>query len=44
MIKFGSRVEVLAPIEMAGDIRVRLGQKVAAGETVLALAGGGEKP
>jgi phosphatidylserine decarboxylase len=36
MIKFGSRVEVLAPPELAGKIFVELGQKVLAGQTVLA--------
>lgn len=44
MIKLGSRVELLAPNELASQVQVRLGQKVLAGETVLALAGGGEKP
>ena len=38
MIKFGSRVEVLAPRELVGDIRVRIGQPVKAGLTVLAAA------
>ena len=39
MIKFGSRVEVLLPRELAGQVRVRTGQRVRAGETVLAAAG-----
>lgn len=38
MIKFGSRVEVLAPRELAGEIRVRVGQHVKAGLTILAAA------
>lgn len=36
MIKFGSRMEVLLPSELAGQICVRLGQKVQAGLSVLA--------
>ena len=38
MIKFGSRLEVLAPRELAGEVRVRVGQKVRAGQTVLVAA------
>ena len=36
MIKFGSRLELLLPKELAGEIPVEIGQKVLAGETVLA--------
>jgi phosphatidylserine decarboxylase len=35
MIKFGSRVELIAPTELAGEVRVKPHQKVRAGETVL---------
>ena len=35
MIKFGSRVELLVPTPLAGQVRVELGQKVRAGLTVL---------
>jgi phosphatidylserine decarboxylase len=35
MIKFGSRVELLVPQELAGRVCVRVGQKVRAGLTVL---------
>jgi len=35
MIKFGSRLELLAPRELAGEVRVKVGQKVRAGQTVL---------
>jgi len=35
MIKFGSRVDVLMPVD--ADVRVRLDQHVVAGETVLAI-------
>jgi len=38
MIKFGSRLEVLAPRELARDVRVRVGQKVLAGRTVILAA------
>ncbi len=38
MIKFGSRVELIVPTELAGEIRVSQGQKVRAGETVLVAA------
>ena len=44
MIKLGSRVELLAPDELAGLVQVRLGQKVFAGETVLALPKVQERP
>jgi len=42
LIKFGSRLELLLPAELALEVRVRVGQKVAAGATVLAAetAGG----
>jgi phosphatidylserine decarboxylase len=35
MIKFGSRLELMVGRDLADDIRVRVGQKVRAGETVL---------
>lgn len=35
MIKFGSRLEVLAPAELAAEVRIQVGQKVLAGQTVL---------
>lgn len=35
MIKFGSRMEVLVPRELAAKVQVRVGQKVQAGKTVL---------
>jgi phosphatidylserine decarboxylase len=35
MIKFGSRVELFVPDELAGDIRARTAQRVCAGSTVL---------
>lgn len=35
MIKFGSRVEVLVPREMIGEVRVEIGTRTRAGETVL---------
>lgn len=35
MIKFGSRCELLVPIELAGRVAVEVGQKVAAGRSVL---------
>ncbi len=43
MIKFGSRVELMAPRELAGEIRVRIGQRVRAGETVLIASGPGDR-
>jgi len=39
MIKFGSRLELLVPRELVGRVKVRVGQKVRAGETVLVAAG-----
>jgi len=43
MIKFGSRVDVLIPVD--AEVRVTAGQKTVAGETVLAvLAHGGSRP
>lgn len=39
MIKFGSRLELLLPESLAAEIRVSVGQKVRAGQTVLAEAG-----
>jgi len=38
MIKFGSRLELLLPRELAGAIAVRLGQRVQAGRSLLASA------
>ena len=38
MIKFGSRVELVAPKELAAAVRVAVGQRVRAGETVMAAA------
>lgn len=38
MIKFGSRLEVLAPSELAGEVCVKVGDKVRAGSTVLLRA------
>lgn len=35
MIKFGSRLEVLVPREMIGEVRVEIGDRTRAGETVL---------
>ena len=35
MIKFGSRVELLATNELIKDVKVTIGQKVTAGETIL---------
>ncbi|MCD4823357.1 MAG: phosphatidylserine decarboxylase [Phycisphaerae bacterium] len=36
MIKFGSRLELLLPKELAGQVRVTIGQKARAGLTILA--------
>lgn len=36
LIKFGSRTEVFLPVDRVGEIRVKLGDKVRGGETVLA--------
>jgi phosphatidylserine decarboxylase len=38
MIKFGSRLEVLWPAEMGGQVRVTVGRKVLAGETIILAA------
>lgn len=38
MIKFGSRLELMVPTELAGEVRVRVGDRVRAGQTVLAAA------
>ncbi len=38
MVKFGSRVELIAPAELAAEVRVVQGQKVRAGQTVLLSA------
>ena len=35
MVKFGSRVELILPDELVGEVLVRVGQKVRAGRTVL---------
>ncbi len=40
MIKFGSRMELLVPGELMGQVCVRIGQHVQAGKTVLAKARG----
>jgi len=44
MIKFGSRLELLLPKELAGEIRVTTGQKAQAGRTVLAAASKDKEP
>lgn len=36
MVKFGSRVELWVPVELAGELAVSVGQKVRAGRSVLA--------
>jgi len=36
MVKFGSRLEVMIPDELVGEVVVAIGQKVLAGQTVLA--------
>jgi len=38
MIKFGSRLELLLPRELVGEVRVQTGRRVRAGETVLVAA------
>jgi len=43
MIRFGSRLELLLPEPLAGNIRVRVGDRARLGETVLAAAGGLEE-
>jgi len=43
MIKFGSRVELLVPRELAGVVRVTVGQRVKAGSTVLLAVEGPTK-
>jgi phosphatidylserine decarboxylase len=35
MIKFGSRLELMVPAELIGRVRVRVGQSVRAGLTVM---------
>jgi phosphatidylserine decarboxylase len=35
MIKFGSRLELLVPASLAGEVRVKVGQPARAGETIL---------
>jgi len=44
MVKFGSRLEVLMPDELAGEVTVTVGQKVRAGQTVLARTAPPERP
>jgi len=44
MIKFGSRLEVLMPDELAVEVTVTVGQKVRAGRTILARTAPPEKP
>jgi len=39
MIKFGSRVELFVPKELAGRVRAQVGRRVRAGDTVLIAAG-----
>jgi phosphatidylserine decarboxylase len=41
MIRFGSRVDVFLPLSAAAIVQVRVGDRVAAGATVLAEYGGG---
>lgn len=43
MIKFGSRVELLVPRELAGNVTVRVGQAVRAGTTVVIELGAGDE-
>ncbi len=38
MIKFGSRLELLVPRQLVGEIRVRVGTRVRAGESILVTA------
>ena len=40
MVKFGSRVELLVPGELVGEVAVGLGQRVRAGQTILVRAPG----
>jgi phosphatidylserine decarboxylase len=47
MIKFGSRLELLVPRELIGEVRVAVGDKAVAGQTILIAAAKGtghEKP
>jgi phosphatidylserine decarboxylase len=43
MVKFGSRVELWAPTELAGELAVSVGQKVRAGRSVLARLPAGDR-
>ena len=43
MIKFGSRLELLVPHELVGEIAVQIGEAARAGETVLVRAADGER-
>ena len=43
MVKFGSRVELWAPTELAGELTVSVGQKVRAGRSVLARPPAGDR-
>ncbi len=42
MIKFGSRVELLLPKELVGEVPVSIGQKAYAGKTILAIQPAGD--
>ena len=42
MVKFGSRLELLVPRALVGEVCVRIGDRVRAGETPLVAASGGE--
>lgn len=42
MVKFGSRVELLVPAELAGEVCVGVGRHVQGGRTVLVAAGSGD--
>jgi phosphatidylserine decarboxylase len=44
MIKFGSRCELLVPIELAGRVAVEVGQTVTAGRSVLVEIGKDDRP
>ncbi len=44
MIKFGSRMELLVPRELVGEVRVKIGQAVQAGLTVLVASPAAQPP
>ncbi len=44
MIKFGSRVELLVPNELIGEVRARVGQRVKAAVSILFTTAGGKTP